>query len=177
MLIKPSLERKNSFLEMYLTYQKFGEADWCVSYTDALTDFSGMVDRLINHSKGIGIPSDWVPTSHFWLIHEDRVGGTLRIRHRLTPVVAEKAGHIGYDIAPPLRGRGLGHEILRLGLNEANKLGIEDIMAICAETNIPSQRILMRHGKIESKRSNGEVVYWLKSQGGKQRFTNSHVGN
>jgi predicted acetyltransferase len=165
-LVKPSLDLKNSFLEMYVAYQSFGETDWCASHADAQTDFGRFVGRLLDDSKGIGIQSDWVPTSHFWLIYENRIGGTLGLRHKLTPVVAERAGHIGYDIAPPLRGRRLGHEILNLGLKEAHKLGIQDIMAICAETNIPSQKILIRHGSIERKKANGEIVYWLKTKQG-----------
>ncbi len=165
-LVKPSFDLKNSFLEMYMAYQSFGETDWCASHADAQTDFGRFVGRLLGDSKGIGIQSDWVPTSHFWLIYENSIGGTLRLRHKLTPVVAERAGHIGYDIAPPLRGRGLGHEILSLGLKEANKLGIQDIMAICAETNIPSRKIFIRHGSIERKKANGEIVYWLKTKQG-----------
>ena len=70
-----------------------------------------------------------------------------------------------------LRGKGLGHEILRLGLMEASKLGISEVMTICAETNISSQRVLMRRGRFESRRKNGEIVYMLDNEGAKSART------
>ncbi len=163
-LAEPHIDLQDAFLKMYQTYQDLAEVEWCASYADALADFPRFIRRLQDDSKGVGIPSDWVPTSHFWLVHEDRLGGTFRLRHWLTPVVAERAGHIGYDIAPPLRGRGLGHEILRLGLMEARKLGIHQVMAICSETNVPSRKVLIRQARMEGIRENGEVVYWLTTE-------------
>ena len=160
-LHSPDIRYREAFLRMYASYYTAGES-WCDATADALDSFESYVKKLHDDAAGIGIASDWVPTSHFWLRLGEDLVGTLRIRHYLTPAVEERAGHIGYDISPTFRRRGLGFEILRLGLIEATALGIGDILAICSQSNSASRRILERHGAIAEKIRDEEVWYWIK---------------
>lgn len=162
-LIAPNEHLEREFLALYEDYHHADERDWCEAASDALSNFADYVRRLKDEDIGIGLTSDWVPTSHFWLMKQGSLIGTLRIRHYLTPAVEERAGHIGYDIAPSARSQGYGHLILALGLDEAARIGVCDVLAICDENNAPSKKILEKAGGVVTKTKNGEIWYILKS--------------
>ncbi|MDB6066556.1 MAG: family N-acetyltransferase [Pedosphaera sp.] len=164
-LQSPDVRYREAFLRMFASYAAAGSDEWCSAAVEAPGDFEFYVKKLQAEAAGIGIAGDWVPTSHFWLRLGPDLVGTLRVRHFLTPAVEQRAGHIGYDIAPAFRRQGLGHEIVRLGLIEATKLGIGDILAICGESNEASRRILERHGAEVEKVRDGEVWYWIRRSG------------
>jgi predicted acetyltransferase len=159
--IAPCASLNREFLVLEGDYQRAGEREWCDPAKGALINFPDYVRTLEREAKGEGVSADWAPTSHFWLLSGSQLIGTARIRHNLTPAVEERAGHIGYDIAPEFRGRGYGHQILALVLSQARKLGVQDILAICDEINIPSQRVLERASGVITKTRNGEMWYIL----------------
>jgi predicted acetyltransferase len=161
-LILPDPRLNGPFRRMFDDYQAAGHDEWCEEASLAITDFNAYVLALRGKATGAGLSDEWAPTSYFWMQLGDNLVGTLRIRHYLTPAVIERAGHIGYDIAPAFRGRGLGHEILRLGLIEATKLGIGDVLLLCDEDNIASQRIIEQHGGILDMADGGERKYWIR---------------
>lgn len=164
-LVVPDSGMREAFLRMFADYQAFGERDWCDAAALATTDFTAYVSEIRGEADGLGISSDWAPTSHFWMEAGDDLIGTLRIRHFLTPAVEARAGHLGYDIAPSFRGRGLGHAILDLGLIESVNLGIADVLAICSAGNSPSRRIIEKRGGSIEKIADGEIWYWLRGDG------------
>src|SRR5712675_977842 len=50
-------------------------------------------------------PEGYVPATTLWWIDAREYFGRLAIRHRLTPGLLEKGGHIGYDVRPSARRR------------------------------------------------------------------------
>jgi predicted acetyltransferase len=50
----------------------------------------------------------WVPQTTLWWVDGTEYLGRVGIRHRLTPALRERGGHIGYDIRPTARRRGPG---------------------------------------------------------------------
>lgn len=164
-LISPDASLGEPFQRMFLDYQASGHAEWCEEAALAATDFPAYVNAVRDKATGLHLSDDWAPTSCFWMQLGDELVGTLRIRHYLTPAVIERAGHIGYDIAPAFRGRGLGHEILRLGLAEAAKLGIGDVLLICSADNAASRRIIERHGGTLDRTTENERWYWIRRNG------------
>ena len=162
-LIGPTRAREDAFRAMFDDFKRAGETEWCEKNADAISDFSAFVGRLENEAKGITVVG-WVPTSHYWLIRGEQIVGTLRMRHYLTPVVHENTGHVGYDISPSFRRKGYGHEILRLGLIEAEKLGIGDVLAHCLDSNIASKKIIQKQGGRAERSKSDETWYWIKRQ-------------
>lgn len=160
-LVSPALIHRSAFLLLYEDCAIGGMEEWCEDHRLALTDFDAFLTRLKQEAAGIGVDPEWSPTSHFWLQLGDDLVGTLRVRHALTPAVAARAGHLGYDVAPSHRRRGLGSEIARLGLIETQKLGIRDVLAICEETNLASRKIIESHGGVIDRIHRGEVRYWI----------------
>ena len=47
-----------------------------------------------------------MPSTVFWYVSGEYYLGTLVVRHRLTPELAETGGHIGYHVVAPGAGRG-----------------------------------------------------------------------
>ncbi|WP_105615813.1 GNAT family N-acetyltransferase [Vallitalea okinawensis] len=140
-LVEPSILFKDSFLDFVEDVKKTGYESYEL-YTKAEKDFKEFVTDLINFSKGINIPEDWVPCSSFWLIDRDEVVGVIRIRHRVDNDYLQMIGHIGYEIKSSKRKRGYGSRLLELGLKEAKKLGLEEVLVTCNEDNIGSLRII-----------------------------------
>ncbi|MES2440042.1 MAG: GNAT family N-acetyltransferase [Verrucomicrobiota bacterium] len=165
-LIRPDCRLGEPFRRMFEDYRASGHEEWCEETALAVTDFPAYVEAARDKAAGAGLSGEWAPTSYFWMQLGDDLVGTLRIRHHLTLAVIERAGHIGYDIAPGFRGRGLGHEILRLGLMEASKLGIGDVLLLCDADNAASQRIIERHGGTLDRATDNERWYWIRRTGG-----------
>ena len=143
-LVKPSGKYENSFKSYALSYKEINDEHYFNKYKPALEDFNGYILILDNLSHGIDLSEGEVPVSNLWLIDGDTVVGVVRIRHREDGA----AGHIGYDISPKFRKMGYGTELLRLALQEASKLGINDAILTCATTNAASRRIIEKNGGI-----------------------------
>lgn len=165
-LIQPDTRLGEPFCRMFEDYQASWHDEWCEEAALAATDFSNYVAAIRDKATGTGFSEEWAPTSYFWMQIGDDLVGTLRNRHYLTPAVIDQAGHIGYAIAPAFRGRALGHGILRLGLVEATKLGIGDVLLLCSAENTAPRRIIEHHvGTLDRTKENG-MWYWILRNGG-----------
>lgn len=141
-LTEPSRLYQKSFEQYALTYKKAGEAYYYGRYKKALEHFDEYITDLSNCSKGIDVPEDTVPTSTFWLVDGDEVVGVTRIRH--TDYQCD--GHIGYDISPGHREKGYGSAILKLALEKAAEIGIEEVIVTCSVSNTASKKIIEKNG-------------------------------
>ena len=56
--------------------------------------------------------------------------------------------HIYYEIDGAERGKGFGNEILRLGLEEAAKEGLKEVVVTVESDNIPSKKIIEKNGGV-----------------------------
>lgn len=60
--------------------------------------------------------------------------------------IEEGKAEIDYSISSESRGKGLGNVIIRLGIEEANRMGIKELIAKVKDKNIPSQRVFLNNG-------------------------------
>ena len=144
-LVEPNKEYQKSFENYVLTYRKINDEYYFNKYKRALENFQEYLNDLYNYSKGDNLSQGEVITSAFWLIDKKEVVGVVRIRHQ----EVECAGHIGYDISPDYRNRGFGFQILKLALEKAIKIGIEEVILTCNIDNIASKKIIEKNkGKL-----------------------------
>ncbi len=119
-------------------------------YAPARRDFGAYVQSLWDEEAGINLPDGFVPCTHRWLVTaEGAVAGVTRLRHTIdTPFLAANGGHIGYDVAPSHRGKGLGHIALAVALAEARRIGLRTVLLYTAEDNAPSRATIARAGGV-----------------------------
>ena len=128
-------------------YVRSGESEAINRYQPALDDFPAYLQRLRELAAGVALAPGWVPVDHFWLIEDDvRLIGVSRLRPRLTAALEQHGGHIGYDIAPGMRRRGYGMQLLRSTLPHARQAGLSEVLLTTNASNTASIRIIEANG-------------------------------
>lgn len=163
-LARPSEQYKESFIKA--TYEYIQE-NLGISWNPHILEerFDEYVETLL--AKEYDPMDGFVPSTAFWLIVEgDVYAGELDIRHHLNDSLRRFGGHIGYKVRPTMRRMGYGKLMCKLGIEEARKMGITDILITCDDDNIGSQKIIEANGGIlKDKIDNGRGVltrrYWI----------------
>ncbi len=102
---------------------------------------------MLAWARGEGLPEGYVPETVFFLWKDSDIVGQFRIRHYLCESLRTGAGHIGYFIAKPFRGQGLGTEGLRLTLEKARGIIPEDEIFLRVNRDNPaSLRVMQKNG-------------------------------
>ena len=167
-LVEPSAQFCDSYREFVAEIVASGEklVPFVLAFEHA--DFDAFLSKLADCSRGVGLPSGFVPHSTYWLIHKGtEVVGVSNIRHALTEALHRDGGNIGYGIRPTARRSGFGTTILRQSLARAARLGLRRVLLTCSKTNVGSIKVIRRNGGLlESEEfllDRGETVqrYWL----------------
>jgi predicted acetyltransferase len=109
-----------------------------------------------------GVRTRWgVPSTVFWYVSGPHYIGTLVVRHRLTPELAEAGGHVGYHVVPPWRRQGHATRMLAAGLAECRRLGLDRVLLTCAAGNQASRRVILANGGVPDGRARGEDRFWI----------------
>jgi len=106
-------------------------------------------------------PEGFVPATTLWWTEGSGYLGRLSIRHRLTPHLLERGGHIGYDIRASARRRGHATAMLRAALPVARALGIESALITCDHDNIASKRVIENNGGVFEDRRGNKLRFWV----------------
>lgn len=123
--------------------------DWYTFAWKPGVPFGQMLAEIENDSKGVGLPPNRVPATMLYAFIGDVIVGRLHIRHRLNEALTRRGGHIGYAVAPAFRGRKIATNIMAQGLEFCRKnLGLDKILVTCADTNVPSWKIIENFGGV-----------------------------
>jgi predicted acetyltransferase len=142
-LVRPTLALGDDFRALAAEFRAQGDS----RYRDAAHDVSAFVEMCRDHSIGRNLPADWVPQTTFSLVRDaKRIVGCSRFRHTLNQFLAERGGHIGYDVRPSERRRGYGTRLLQLTLAEARRIGLTRLLITADEANVASWRIIEKNG-------------------------------
>lgn len=106
-------------------------------------------------------PERHVPCTTLWWVDGDTYLGRLAIRHRLTDLLLEVGGHIGYDVRPSRRREGHATAMLRASLPVARGLGIERALVTCDHDNLGSVRVIESAGGVLEDRRQDKLRYWV----------------
>ncbi|MER5182079.1 GNAT family N-acetyltransferase [Streptomyces sp. NPDC002896] len=106
---------------------------------------------------------DWVPATTLWYAEGDTYLGRLAIRHRLTPFLLERGGHIGYDVRPAARRRGHATAMLRQALPVCHGLGIDPVLVTCDTTNTASRKVIEANGGEFEDERGGKLRFWIRT--------------
>lgn len=163
-LVQPSEQYKASFIKA--TYEYIQESLGVSWNPNMLEDhFDEYIEALL--ARETDPLEGLVPETIYWLIVDGReYAGELGIRHRLNDDLKLFGGHIGYKVRPTMRRRGYGNLMCQLGIQQARKLGITDILITCDDDNIGSQKIIEANGgilkdKVDNDRGVLTRRYWI----------------
>lgn len=95
--------------------------------------------------------------------------GISRLRHFLNEQLREIGGHIGYATAKSERKKGYGSEILRLTIEKAYEMNINNLLLTCSVTNFGSRKIIEKNNGILIDSKNGLNYYIIKNTDGLNR--------
>jgi predicted acetyltransferase len=155
-LAAPTAAVRDSFLQAAGDLRDEG---WLPKFPvdEVAANFAGYVQRVLREKQCWG-----VPISTLWYIEGLSYLGTVIIRHRLTPELTERGGHIGYHVAP--RHRRQGHATAMLTEAVAycrGRLGIARILVTCDQFNAASRRVIETNGGVLENVLGSECRYWI----------------
>lgn len=167
-LVLPSLQYKASYLEAVTEYQAEQRKNYLDLDIEHLrSNFEQYLQQIEAESKGIHLAPGYVPHTVYWLVEGTTFLGRVDIRHELNDFLRDEGGHIGYDIRPSERKKGLGSLALKLALEKAQELGLEEILLTCDVENIGSNKIIQKNGGqlSETKKLKSGLTknkYWIR---------------
>lgn len=172
-LERPTIERKKEIIEYLDEFVKYGSDINGSGSLDKIYDgytFEEALDRCLKmedeeYAKSVGRCQG----KTFLLIRENdnKIVGTINVRWNLSKEMLQFGGHIGYGIRPTERRKGYNKINLYLGMIEAKKVGLDNVMLDCDVNNLGSDRTLKALGgkleRTEIDPSDGVLtnVYWF----------------
>jgi predicted acetyltransferase len=147
-LIGPTEEFREEFAAYVAELVQAGE-----NVPDDLLDaargrFDTFVRGFQDAAEGRNLAPGLVPWNTYWLVLNGRLLGMSSLRHRLTPGLEDRGGHIGYNVRPSERQKGYGTRLLALTLRKARALGLERVLLTCDSANIASARVIEKNGGV-----------------------------
>lgn len=111
-------------------------------------EYKTWVKKMFCWDRGEDLPEGFVRQSVYWLCDETLPVGFGKIRHELTESSREEGGNIGYAIRKSCRGKGYGTILLKLLLDEARKLKIEEKILTVDKGNEASKAVIVKNGGV-----------------------------
>ncbi|RZA04582.1 MAG: GNAT family N-acetyltransferase [Proteobacteria bacterium] len=143
-LVGPEEELEESYLSFIADMKDRGEKIWEAFLPRPGESFSDFVNHL-KSAESSPEPGQ-VMTTTYWAMLGEVVVGRISIRHELTDDLRDFGGHIGYEVRPTARKKGVATEMLRLALRTPAARKIEKVLLTCAPDNIASNRTIQKNG-------------------------------
>ncbi len=177
-LVFPSEEYKEQ-IEEYLK-EHFENGEYELAGDGGLDRIKNFDDWLLKVKRDLSeetIKESRMPATLFLGVRksDNKVIGTIQIRHRLNENLLKNGGHIGDGVRPSERRKGYATEMIRLALEECKKIGINRVLMVCFKDNIGSAKSIINNGGIlenELPAEDGKINqrYWISL---KKRFADS----
>lgn len=157
-LVTPSIDYKESYLIAVRGFKQEGlwwHAD--TDLTELEKNFGAFIEELTSRNG----------ETTFWAVVDDQFAGRISLRHELTPSLRIMGGHIGYDVAPDFRRKGVATEMLKKIIPFAKSLGLIEVLITCDDTNVGSIKAIENNGgvlKETKKLAEGKPFkryYWI----------------
>lgn len=166
-LVKPSKKLEKSIWAYRQEYFDFGETHINGSYGIAYyNDFNDWLNIVLSIEKE-KLSRDNIHASTFFSVRksDNKIIGSIQLRHFLTEDLEKHGGHIGYGIRPSERKKGYGKQQLLLVLDIARQMKLPKVMISCDKDNIASSRTAIScGGKLTSENyfnDKEQQIFWI----------------
>lgn len=165
-LQRPSLPLYDSYILFVEEMRDAGEKIWPGFLPDNDESPIEFIHRLLNaeHKPRPGL----VPETTYWAILNNEVVGRISLRHFLNDNLKEFGGHIGYEVRPSQRRKGIATTMLKLLLATPRAQSIGELLLTCAPFNIGSNKTILSNGGVlketryVEKWQRDTNYYWIK---------------
>lgn len=145
----PNISHKSAYLEMIEEWKNFEDTPTSPS---ALFRGENFEEFLKITEQNTQANSLGIPATLFFFMNDNDILWAIQIRHHTNhPNLSREGwagGHIGYGLRPSARGKWLAREMLTLGLIEAWKLWITEVLISADEDNPASWKTIESCGGV-----------------------------
>lgn len=145
-LQRPTTEHVTSYLDSIAEMRDLGETIWDGWLPEAAESPAELVQRLLRAEHCL--TAGRVPETVYWAVGDGVVVGRIALRHHLNARLEQFGGHIGYEVRPSLRRKGIGKEMLRLLLELPKAREIGRLLVTCAPDNVASNKTITANGGV-----------------------------
>lgn len=167
-LVYPAIEHQQmmkAYLQETFDYgERYINGDGgCHQYSDYLV----WLKREKQNHLGIHLHPEHVPGTTYFYIKDDKIVGTINIRHCLNEYLLNTGGHIGYSVLPSQRRKGYATAMLKEAITICKKWDIYPLLLTCDKANIASKKTIEKcGGQLENeyydKQTNKTTLrYWI----------------
>lgn len=164
-LVRPSLAYFPSFLQFVEEMKRAKEVLWEGYVPLPFETEINFIDRLLSSETNPSVGS--VRDSIYWGLSGKDVVGRISFRHELNDNLRVYGGHIGYEVRPSFRRKGVAKEMLRQMLEMPKVQGAGKILLTCDPANVGSNKTILANGGVLEKTEWVERVkrltnyYWI----------------
>ena len=142
-LIKPEKKYLQSYYEACIETWGHVHDSYILHNPNEYDDWKNHIfEDYENKERGVNLPQGFVPSITYWVVEGEEYIGTINIRPNLSEHLKEYGGHVGFMIRQRYRQQGYGKKLGEIILSQMNRMGINEILMTCEETNIASKKIL-----------------------------------
>ena len=183
----PSLERKNEIINYINEFVEYNSDINGTGSLDMILDgytFEQVLDRCLNMQYEEYAKANGRCQGKTYLLirtNDNKIDGTINIRWNLSDEMKQFGGNIGYGIRPTERRKGYNKINLYLGLIEAKKIGLDEVMLDCDVENLGSSKSIEALGGIlertEIDPNDGILtsVYWINVDESLKKYESEYI--
>lgn len=168
-LVEPTKEHETQALEYIRDYKDHGEKH--INGSCGLMNYPNYDAwlEIVRSAQTAETSFINVPATTYFSVRpsDNKIIGTIQLRHSLTEELRKHGGHIGYGVCPTERRKGYGTQQLELALKQARILRISPIMISCDKDNIASGKVVIKNGGVlewegfDEKAGTEIQIYWI----------------
>lgn len=168
----PSIELKDTFLSAMAEFETERGTEsatdswigrWSPRWSDAATFVDFIDDLRAQRLNETPRPVHFVPTSTWWWVEDGVYLGRVSLRHELNDRLLEWGGHLGYDVRPTARRKGLATAMVAAALPIAADLGIARLLVTCEVDNLASRAVIEANGGVFEDMRGTRLRFWVET--------------